>query len=422
MTSRPRLSRRAALIALLTVPGVFLSACGAGTNPSSGAAPKAPESKPAEAAKPTEAAKPAAASPAAASSPAASGSPVAAASPAAGGGLGVVKGPFEGEAKQLTGAGATFPAPLYTKWFSDYKTLAGVEVNYQAIGSGGGIKAITDKTVDFGASDAPMTDEQLKAAGAPILHIPMTLGAVTLIVNIPELKEQALRFSGETVAGIFLGDVAKWDDARIKADNPGVTLPSKDIISVHRADGSGTTAIFTDYLSAVSPDWKSKVGTSTSVNWPNGLGGQGNPGVANEVTQNPYAIGYVELIYALQQNLKPGEIKNKDGNYVAPSIESTTAAAASLTTIPDDLRISIVNAPGATAYPISGFTWILSYQTMPEKTKATALTRLLYWGIYDGQQYCAPLHYAPLPPVMVQKAEQKILSIQSGGAQAFPGR
>jgi phosphate transport system substrate-binding protein len=356
--------------------GLLVSACGPGTNP--GAAPKT-ESKPADAPKPTDAARPAAASspaaaaaasPAAGASPAVAGSPVAGASPAAvaaaGPGLGAVKGPFDGEAKQLTGAGATFPAPLYTKWFSDYKGIAGVEVNYQAIGSGGGIKAITDKTVDFGASDAPMTDDQLKAAGAPILHIPMTLGAVVPIVNIPELKDQALKFSGETLAGIFLGTISKWNDDKLKADNPGVNLPNQEIISVHRADGSGTTAIFTDYLSNVSADWKSKIGMNTSVNWPNGLGGQGNPGVANEVKQNPYSIGYVELIYALQQNLKPGQVKNKEGNFIEPSIESVTAAAASLTSIPDDLRISIVNAPGAQAYPISGFTWILAFQEMAE--------------------------------------------------------
>src|SRR4051794_16678186 len=421
---RVPVSRRRALVTMVAGFGMLLTACGPGTTPS--AATSAP-AKPADAPKSTEAAKPAAASsPAAAAaaspvaagaSPVAGGGPVAAAA-SAGPGLGAVKGPYDGQATQLTGAGATFPAPLYTKWFSDYKALGGVEVNYQAIGSGGGIKAITDKTVDFGASDAPMTDDQLKAAGAPILHIPMTLGAVVMIVNISELKNQALKFSGDTLAGIFLGDIAKWDDAKLKADNPGVALPSKDIISVHRADGSGTTAIFTDYLSNVSADWKSKIGTNTSVNWPNGLGGQGNPGVANEVTQNPYSIGYVELIYALQQNLKPGQIKNKEGNFIDPSIESVTAAAAGMTSIPDDLRISIVNAPGAQSYPISGFTWILPYKEMPDKPKAIALTRLLYWGIFDGQKYSADLHYAPLPPVMVQKAEQKILSITSGGAQA----
>ena len=225
------------------------------------------------------------------------------------------------------------------------------------------------------------------------------------------------------MAGIYLGDITSWDDAKIKADNPNVTLPKKDIISVHRADGSGTTYIFTDYLSSVSPDFKSKVGNSTSVNWPGGLGGQGNPGVTNEVSQNAYAIGYVELIYAIQQKLPPGQVKNKDGAFVTPSIESVTAAAASMSgTIPDDLRASIVNAPGAAAYPISGFTWILAYKDMPDKAKATALTRLLFWGIYDGQKYSNDLGYAPLPAEIVKRAEAKIQSIQSGGAKAFPGR
>jgi phosphate transport system substrate-binding protein len=406
--------------------GVLVTACGPGSNP--GAASKT-DSKPADA-KPAES-KPAESKPAAAASPAAaSGSPAAAASPAAGAsaasvaGPGLIKGPFEGEAKGLSGAGATFPAPLYSKWFEEYRKLTGVEVNYQAIGSGGGIKGISDQTVDFGASDGPMTDEQLKAAkGGEILHIPMTLGAVVPINNIPELQGQTLRFSGETLAGIFLGDISKWDDAKIKADNPSLTLPGKDIVVVHRADGSGTTYIWTDYLASVSPDWKSKVGTATSVNWPTGLGGQGNAGVTNEVSQNPYSIGYVELIYAMQQKLPPGQVKNKDGQYVTPSIETTTAAAAGIgNTIAPDLRASIVNAPGTSAYPISGFTWILAYKSMPDKPKATALTRLLTWAIYDGQKLSGDLGYAPLPEDIVKKAEEKILSIQTGGAPAFPGR
>ena len=425
MIRRTRVSRRHAITLMVAGLGVLVTACGPGTNP--GAAPKtdskpaAPAAqpaattapKPAEAAKPTEAAKPAAeAKPGAA--PAASTGP----------GVGVVKGPFEGEAKQLTGAGATFPAPLYTKWFNDYKALTGVEVNYQAIGSGGGIKAITDKTADFGATDGPMTEEQLKAAtGGAILHIPMALGAVVPIYNIPELEGKTVRFSGESLAGIFLGEIMKWDDAKLKADNPNLTLPSKEIIVVHRSDSSGTSYIFTDFLSSVSPDWKSKVGTATAVNWPTGLGGQGNPGVTNEVKQNPYAIGYVELIYAIQQKLPPGEVKNKDGQYVAPTIESTTAAAAGAgANIPADLRASIVNAPGPTAYPISGFTWILAYKEMADKAKATALTRLLYWAIYDGQKANAELGYAPLPPEIVKRGDEMIQSIQAGGAKAFPGK
>jgi phosphate transport system substrate-binding protein len=433
MMRRTRVSRRRAVVTMFAGLGVLVTACGPGTQPA--AAPKT-DGKPAEASKPAEtkpaeAGKPAgspAAAVAASPAAAAAGSPVAGASPAAaasaGPGLGAIKGPGEGEAKQLTGAGATFPAPLYSKWFNDYKALTGVEVNYQAIGSGGGIKAISDQTADFGATDGPMTDEQLKAAkGGEILHIPMALGAVVPIVNIPELEGKTLRFSGESLAGMFLGEITKWDDAKIKADNPSLTLPSKDIVVVHRADGSGTTFIFVDYLSSVSPAWKSKVGTATSVSWPTGLGGQGNAGVTNEVKQNPYSVGYVELIYALQQKLLPGEVKNKDGQYVAPTIESTTAAAAGLaSSIPADLRASIVNAPGATSYPISGFTWILASKTMAEKTKAVALTRLLYWAIYDGQKISSDLGYAPLPAEIVKRGDEMIQSIQSGGAKAFPGR
>ena len=363
--------RSLAMLALLTALGVLLTACGPGTNPSSRSA-----------------------------------------------------GSRTTEARGLNGAGATFPAPLYTKWFDEYRKLTGVEVNYQAIGSGGGIKGISDRTADFGASDGPMTDEQLKAArGGEILHIPMTLGAVVPISNIPEHQGQTLRFSGETLAGIFLGTITRWDDAELQADNPSLTLPSTDIVVVHRADGSGTTFIWTDYLSNVSPDWKSRVGTATSVSWPTGLGGQGNAGVTNEVTQNPYSIGYVELIYAIQQKLPPGQVKNRDGNYVTPSIESVTAAAASMgSSIPADLRASIVNAPGADAYPVSGFTWVLAYKDTPEKAKATALARLLYWAIYDGQKLAPDLGYAPLPAEIVTRAEEKILSLQSGGARAFPGR
>jgi phosphate transport system substrate-binding protein len=251
----------------------------------------------------------------------------------------------------------------------------------------------------------------------------MALGAVVPIYNIPELEGKTVRFSGDALAGIFLGEITKWDDARIKADNPSLSMPSKDIVVVHRSDGSGTSYIFTDYLSNVSPDWKSKVGTATAVNWPTGLGGQGNPGVTNEVKQNPYAIGYVELIYALQQKLPPGEVKNKDGQYVSPTIESTTAAAAGASAnIPADLRASIVNAPGAAAYPIAGFTWVLAYKEMADKAKAIALTRLLYWAIYDGQKASGELGYAPLPADIVKRADDMIQSIQAGGAKAFPGR
>jgi len=326
------------------------------------------------------------------------------------------------EAKTLTGAGATFPAVLYTKWFSEYEKQTKVQVNYQAIGSGGGIKSISDQTVDFGASDGPMTDEQLKAAkGGEILHIPMALGAVVVTYNIPGVTD-VLKLTPETLSGIYLGEVTKWNDPKLVADNPSLAKFDKDIVVVHRSDGSGTSYIFTDYLSSVSAAWKQKVGLGTSVNWPVGLGAKGNEGVSGEVKQNPNSIGYVELIYALQNKLGVSLIKNKAGNFVEPKIETVTAAAAAVAdTIAPDLRASLVNAAGANAYPISGLTWQLAYREMPDKAKAVALTRLMWWEIHEGQKYCADLAYAPLPEGIVKKAEEKILSITTGGQQAFPG-
>ncbi|MDQ3699654.1 MAG: phosphate ABC transporter substrate-binding protein PstS, partial [Chloroflexota bacterium] len=256
-------------------------------------------------------------------------------------GSGLVTGPFPGEAKALTGAGATFPAALYSKWFDTYYGLTQVRVNYQSIGSGGGIKAISDQTADFGATDGPMTDQQLaEAKGGPIYHVPTALGGVVATYNIPELPATTkLKFSPETLAGIFLGEITKWNDAKIRADNSGVTLPDKDITTVHRSDGSGTTYIFTDYLSNVSPAWKERIGNSTTVNWPNGLGGRGNEGIAGEVKQNPYSLGYVELIYAKQNRLGYAQIKNKAGSFVDAELETVTAAAAaSASNIPADLR------------------------------------------------------------------------------------
>jgi len=336
-------------------------------------------------------------------------------------GSGIVKGPFEGEAKTLNGAGATFPAALYSKWFTEYERLTGVKVNYQSIGSGGGIKSITDATVDFGATDAPMTDEQLAAAkNGPILHIPTALGAVVPTYNLPGLT-QPLRFSPETLAGIYLGEITRWSDPLLRADNPGVTLPDRQILVVHRSDGSGTTNIWTDYLSEVSPKWKSTVGRGTSVNWPVGLGAKGNEGVAGEVKQNPYSIGYVELIYAIQNRLGVGAVKNRAGRYVEPNLSSVTAAAAgAAATIPPDLRASIVNAPGELAYPISGFTWLLVYQRMTDRPKALALTRLLWWATHDAQQFNADLGYAPLPLQIITRAEELIRTITVNGQPAFP--
>ena len=432
---------RATILAALTACSVLLAACGGGGGAAPTAAPKT-ESKPT-----TTAAKPAtspAASPAAASAspavgaspaanPAGSPSPAAGASPAAspaasakpaGAALpSLVTGPFQGEANSLNGAGATFPAPLYTRWFNDYNRLTQVQVNYQAIGSGGGIRAISDQTVDFGATDGPKTDEQLRAAkGVEILHVPTALGAVVATYNLPEVQ-QTLRFSGDTLAGIYVGQIAKWNDAKIAADNPGVTLPNRDIVPVYRSDGSGTTYIYTDYLSNISSEWKSRVGVGTTVSWPTGIGAQGNPGVTNEVKQNPGAIGYVELIYAIEQNLPAPAIKNQAGGYVEPTIANVTAAAAGIgDRIAPDLRASIVNAPGADSYPISGFTWLLLYQTMPDRAKAVAVTRLAYWAISDGQRLNSELGYAPLPAAIAQRAQEKVQSVQSGGSPAFPGR
>ncbi|MFN8637274.1 MAG: phosphate ABC transporter substrate-binding protein PstS [Chloroflexota bacterium] len=312
----------------------------------------------------------------------------------------------------LNGAGATFPAPLYTKWFNEYANRTGVQINYQAIGSGGGIKAITDKTVDFGASDGILTDAQL-AAAPDLLHIPMTSGSVVLAYNVPEI-EGKLKLTPETLSGIFLGTISKWNDAALAADNPDVTLPDKDIISVHRSDGSGTTYIFTNYLSKVSPEWQSKVGNATSVNWPNGLGGQGNPGVTGEVKANDGAIGYVELAYAIQNNLPFATMKNAAGMWVNASLESTTAAAEGVT-LPDDMKIMITNSTNPAAYPIAGFTWILANKEQADQAKGKALVDFLLWAIKDGQSYSSGLDYAPLSPGAAAKAEALIRSITYQG-------
>lgn len=337
-------------------------------------------------------------------------------------GSGIVKGPNPTEAKALTGAGATFPAALYSKWFNDYEKVGGVKVNYQSIGSGGGIKSIQDQTVDFGATDGPMTDDQLKdAKGGKVLHIPAALGAVVVTYNLPGITAP-LKFSADTISGIFLGKITKWNDPKIAAENAGVNLPNQDISTVHRSDGSGTTYIFTDYLSAISPEWKSKVGTATSVDWPNGIGGKGNEGVAGEVKQNPYSIGYVELIYALQNKLGVGDVKNKAGKFVTPSLDSVTAAAAANAgNVPADLRASIVDAPGDGSYPISGFTWLLVYEKQTDQAKAIAITRLVWWATHDGQKFNKDLGYAPLPDDIVKKGEVFINSITVNGTKAFPG-
>ncbi len=328
---------------------------------------------------------------------------------------GPITGRLEGEAKQLNGAGATFPAPLYSKWFSEYQKITGVQINYQPIGSGGGIKSISDNTVDFAGTDGPMTDEQLKAAPGEILHVPTTIGAVVATYNIPGVAKP-VRFSPETLSGIFLGEIKRWNDPKLLADNPDAGLPNNDITTVHRSDGSGTTFIFVDYLSSVSEKWKTSVGKGTSVNWPSGLGGKGNAGVAGEIKQTPYSIGYVELAYAVQNKLPVALVKNQAGKFVEPSLASTTAAAAGVAdNIAPDLRASIVNAKGENAYPIAGFTWLLVYKEQKDQAKAIALTRVLWWAIHEGQKFTSDLDYAPLPDGIAKKAEDKVLSITLGG-------
>ncbi len=321
-----------------------------------------------------------------------------------------------GGAVNLRGAGASFPNPLYQKWLSEYgKAHPAIRIDYQSIGSGGGIKQIKEQTIDFGASDSPMKDEDMPAPPAVILHIPTVLGAVVLTYNLQGVA-QPLRFSPDVVADIFLGKLKRWDDPRLKADNPGVTLPAADITPVYRSDGSGTSAVFTDYLSKVSAEWKAQVGTGTSPKWPLGLGAKGNEGVTGQVKNTPNTVGYVELAYAVQNKLPVALIKNASGNFVEPSLDAVTAAAAeSLPTTPEDLRVSITNAGGATAYPISSYTYVLAYKEQKDAAKGKALVDFLWWAIHDGEGFAKDLQYAPLPAEIVKRAEAKINSITSGG-------
>ena len=316
-------------------------------------------------------------------------------------------------ASTINASGASFPAPIYQKWFEEYKAKTGIQVNYQGVGSGAGIKALTEGTVDFAASDAPMTDQQIAGVKVKPFHFPTVLGAVVLTYNIPGVTAK-LKFSGATVAGIFMGTITKWNDAKIKADNPGVNLPAKDndIIVVHRADSSGTSFIFTDYLSKVSPEWKSKVGAATSVQWPIGLSGAQNAGVAGLVKQTPGSIGYVELIYAVQQKMGYADIKNANGKWVTPSFEGVTAAAAGLKDMPADFRVSITNAPGDKTYPISSFTWMLIPSHISDATKKKAITDFLNWMLTDGQKECEAMSYAPLPASVVAKEKKQIAEIK----------
>jgi len=337
--------------------------------------------------------------------------------------LGVIAfaGPLAAQGIRLTGAGATFPYPIYSKWVLEYATVRpGMEINYASIGSGGGIRQFSDHTVDFGATDGPMTDSAIAAIHGNVIHIPTVLGSVVPTYNIPGVTQQ-LRFTGELLAGIFLGQITKWNDSRITALNPGVTLPDQDIVVVHRSDGSGTTYIWTDYLSKVSPDWAQRVGKGTAVSWPVGLGGQGNPGVASTVSHTPGAIGYVELIYARQNHIAFGTVRNHAGNFVEASLASTTAAAASATFGADtDFRVSITDAPGADAYPIASFTWLLLPRTIGDPVKGRALLEFVWWATHDGQRFTNSLDYAALPQPVVPLIEARLRSVTSGGRPILP--
>jgi phosphate transport system substrate-binding protein len=311
----------------------------------------------------------------------------------------------------INGAGATFPYPIYSKWFDEYaKVDPSVRFNYQSIGSGGGQKQILAQTVDFGASDGPMSDENLSKAPGKILHLPTVAGAVVMTYNLP--GNPALKLDGETIADIFLGKIKKWNDPKIAASNPGAKLPDNEIVVVHRSDGSGTTFIFTDYLSKVSAEWKQKAGNNTSVNWPTGIGGKGNEGVSGQVKQTPGAIGYVELIYAIQNKMPYADVKNAAGQFVKASIESVTAALGTAN-IPDDFRFSMTNAPGNNAYPIAGATWLLVYEQQKDPAKGKKLIEFLKWAVTKGEGMAKDLNYAPLPDEVQQRVLKRIDQIKS---------
>lgn len=318
----------------------------------------------------------------------------------------------------LNGAGATFPNPIYSKWFSEYNNQhPDIKINYQSIGSGGGIKQLQSGTVDFGASDGPMTDEQLAQTPGKVFHIPTVLGAVVPTYNVAGVSSD-LKFTGDVLADIFLGNIKKWNDPRLAKANPGVKFPDADIVVVHRSDGSGTTYIWTDYLSKVSPAWKDKVGKGTSVNWPVGLGGKGNEGVSGTVKQTEGSIGYVELIYALSNKMSYGTVQNAGGAFVKASLESVTAAAASVKDMPDDFRVSITNAPGKEAYPISSFTWLLVPAEWADAGKQKAFVDFLNWMVDKGQNMTSALEYAPLPKGVAQKVKARIKEIKVKAGQS----
>ena len=322
-------------------------------------------------------------------------------------------GVMAASAETINAAGATFPAPIYQKWFQNFNKMhPDIQINYQAIGSGGGIRQLTEGTVDFGASDMPMTDEQLsKITKYKVLHFPTVLGGIVPTYNLPGVTN--LKFTGATLAGIFLGNIKKWNDAALKADNPGLNLPNQDITVVHRSDGSGTSFVFSDYLSKVSPEWKTKVGANTSVNWPVGLGGKGNEGVAGLVKQTPNSIGYVELFYAAENKMEYGSLKNAAGNFVKAELSTVTdAAAGAAKDMPADFRISITNEPGKNAYPISSFTWLLIPDKIDDATKKTSITEFLKYMLSTGQGDAPGLSFAPLPKSVVAKEMKQIALIK----------
>lgn len=321
-----------------------------------------------------------------------------------------------GDDNTLLGAGSTFVYPLFSKQFSEYNKLNGLKINYQSIGSGGGILQLTNKTVDFGDSDAPLTEEQAQKMSVPVLHIPMCSGAVVISYNLPEVKD-TLKLNPAVLSDIFLGKITKWNDVKIASINSGVKLPATSIVIAHRSDGSGTTNIFTDYLSKINDEWKTKVGKGTSVNWPQGIGGKGNEGAAGLIKQTPGGIGYIELAYAIQNKMSFAKIQNKSGNYITPDIASTSAAGN--VQLPADSKIFLGNTDAADGYPISGFTWALIYKEQNynnrSQAKAQNLLNLLSWNIHDGQQYCEGLHYAPLSPAAVAVAEAILKSATFDG-------
>jgi phosphate transport system substrate-binding protein len=320
----------------------------------------------------------------------------------------------------INGAGATFPYPLYSKWFYEYSNAnPGLKFNYQSIGSGGGIKQITAGTVDFGATDAPMTEEEMGKLPGPILHIPTAIGAVVVVYNLDKV-ESGLKLTPDVLAGIYLGKITRWNDPKIAELNKTVTLPNADIVVAHRSDGSGTTDIFTNYLATVNTEWRAKIGRGKSVNWPVGLGGKGNEGVAGVVKQTPGAVGYVELAYAKQNRMKVATLRNKEGNFVSPTLEATSSAAAGAAkSMPDDFRVSLVDAPGKDAWPISGLTWILVYKEQKDAARGKALVRFLKWALSDGQKMEAALEYAALPKPVAEKVDKALRQISSGGKSLY---